>query len=78
MEGRTEGVNGLGIKDGHRQLKHLFPYFLPHSSHFTARRFGINSDWKRGRTNCNTISVCRDFGGEPSEKCKQITLECVY
>lgn len=62
MEGRAEGVNGLGIKDEHRELKASPSLFSSTFLSFHWTSFLNKLRLERGRTNCDTISVCRDFG----------------
>ena len=72
------GVNGLGIKDERGELKAALFVFSFTFLSFLWTSFLNKLRLEKGRTNYSTTTACRDFRVVPSEKCKQIRLECVY
>lgn len=73
-----KGVNELGIKDERGELKAALFVFSFTFLSFLWTSFLNKLRLETGRTNYRTTTACRDFRWVPSEKCKQITLECVY
>lgn len=78
MEERAEGVNGLGIKDEHRELKASLSLFSSTFLSFHWTSFLNKLRLEKGKDKLRHHFCVSRFRGEPSEKCKQITLECVY